>query len=58
MIIVNEDLGLSWDESWPKERIGKIAKKHEKFAWSLPKKVIETVDRKALWESVKPLKVG
>jgi hypothetical protein len=57
VIIVNEDLGLSWDASWPMERIKKIAKKHERFAWSLPKKVIDTADRKALWKLVKPLGV-
>lgn len=33
VIIVNEDLGLSWDESWPKERINKIIQNYKKFAW-------------------------
>jgi hypothetical protein len=57
VVIVNEDLGLSWDESWPKERIKKIAAKHEKFMWTLPREVAETVDRRAMWEAVKPLGV-
>ena len=50
IIIVNEDLGLSWDRDWPEERISRIAEEHENFSWSVPKDVIERVDMKKLWK--------
>jgi len=36
VIIVNEDLGLSWDESWPRERIAKIIENYKRFVWTPP----------------------
>ena len=33
VIIVNQDLGLGWDPSWPKERIEKIRDDYKKFVW-------------------------
>ena len=33
VILVNEDLGLSWDEAWPEERIRKIKSNYEKVTW-------------------------
>jgi len=36
VIMVNEDLGLSWDESWPKERIAKIREDYKRFVWTAP----------------------
>jgi len=33
VVIVNEDLGLSWAPSWPKERVMKILKNYKKFVW-------------------------
>jgi len=33
VIIVNEDLGLGWDTSWPKERIRKIVENYKQFVW-------------------------
>lgn len=33
VISVNEDLGLSWDERWPEERILKIRSNYEKVTW-------------------------
>jgi hypothetical protein len=33
VIIVNEDLGLGWDSSWPEKRITKIRDKYKKFVW-------------------------
>jgi hypothetical protein len=32
-ILVNEDLGLSWDETWPEDRILKIKSNYEKMTW-------------------------
>jgi len=32
-ILVNEDLGLSWDEAWPEDRILKIKSNYEKVTW-------------------------
>jgi hypothetical protein len=34
LIIVDEDLGLGWDESWPQERIEKIIEEYKKFVWN------------------------
>lgn len=38
VIIVDEDLGLSYDESWPSERIAKILEGYRKFVCSPPRK--------------------
>lgn len=37
VMIVNEDLGLAWDESWPHERINRIIDNYKKFVWVPPK---------------------
>jgi hypothetical protein len=55
LIVVNEDLGLGWDGSWPRKRIDAIAANHEKFKWTLPPEIRKSVDRRALWEGVKSL---
>jgi hypothetical protein len=36
VMIVDEDLGLGWDPSWPKSRIMKIIDHHKRFIW-IPK---------------------
>jgi len=36
VVIVDEDLGLSWDESWPTERIAKIVENYKRFVWIPP----------------------
>jgi hypothetical protein len=33
VIIVNRDLGLGWDPSWPLERIKKIENDYRKYVW-------------------------
>jgi hypothetical protein len=33
IILVDEDLGLSWDETWPDDRILKIKSNYEKVTW-------------------------
>jgi hypothetical protein len=33
VFLVNEDLGLGWDPSWPEERISKIRESYRKFVW-------------------------
>lgn len=33
VVFVNEDLGLSWDPSWPKDRIMQIVENYKKFVW-------------------------
>jgi len=53
VIIVNEDLGLGWERSWPKRRINRIAERHEKFMWSLPEPVIKTLRIKDAWKNLK-----
>jgi hypothetical protein len=36
VIIIDEDLGLAWDESWPKERIIRIIEEYKKYVWLPP----------------------
>ena len=36
VIIVNEDLGLGWDPSWPKERIDRIIENYKRHVWIPP----------------------
>jgi len=36
VVIVNEDLGLGWDESWPQKRILRIVEKYKKSVWIPP----------------------
>jgi hypothetical protein len=33
IVLVNEDLGLSWDETWPEDRIRRIKSNYEKVTW-------------------------
>jgi L-lactate utilization protein LutB len=33
VILVDEDLGLSWDETWPKDRILKVKSNYEEVTW-------------------------
>jgi hypothetical protein len=33
VIIVNEDLGLSWDTSWSQDRVVRIVENYKKFVW-------------------------
>jgi len=37
VVIVNEDLGLSWDTSWPASRITTIIEEYKKFVWLPPR---------------------
>ena len=36
VVIINEDLGLAWDESWPKERISRIIEEYKRYVWIPP----------------------
>jgi len=33
VVIVNEDLGLGWDPSWPQSRVRQILENYKKFVW-------------------------
>ncbi|MFH0879609.1 MAG: hypothetical protein V2A34_07840, partial [Lentisphaerota bacterium] len=33
VILINPDLGLGWDPSWPQDRIAKIFENYKKFVW-------------------------
>lgn len=33
VVIINEDLGLAWDESWPEERISEIIEEYKRYVW-------------------------
>jgi hypothetical protein len=53
VIVVDEDLGLGWDESWPSRRISKIAANHEKFMWTLPEKAEKVLNKKTFEQGLK-----
>jgi hypothetical protein len=55
VVIVNEDLGLSWDRSWPQERVNRIIARHEKFMClcPLPRTVLKKIDIGELWRMAK-----
>lgn len=33
VVIINEDLGLAWDESWSQERISRIIEAYKRYVW-------------------------
>jgi hypothetical protein len=37
VVIVNEDLGLGWDTSWPRDRVMKSIEKYKEFVWIPPR---------------------
>lgn len=36
VVLVNEDLGLSWENTWPQSRIRRIIENYKKFVWLPP----------------------
>ena len=40
VVIVDKDLGLSWDESWPQERISSIREDYKKYVWVPPRQLL------------------
>ncbi|OFW56436.1 MAG: hypothetical protein A2133_11420 [Actinobacteria bacterium RBG_16_64_13] len=55
VVVVDEDLGLGWDRSWPEERIRSIAARHEEFMslCPLPVCALEPGSSERLWEMAK-----
>ena len=60
VIIVNEDLGLGWDKSWPEERINRIIKRHEEHMvmCPMPECIFEKGNNEKLWEMARQKKRG
>lgn len=60
VIIVNEDLGLGWDRSWPEERIRQIIKRHEEnmVMCPMPDCIFEKGNNEKLWEMARQKKRG
>lgn len=60
VVIVNEDLGLGWDRSWPEERIKSIVDRHEKFMslCPMPACILEKGNNEKLWKMAKAKKLG
>lgn len=52
VVIVNEDLGLGWDRTWPEERIDKIVARHEEFMTlcPLPECLLQPGTNEELWK--------
>jgi hypothetical protein len=59
VIIVNEDLGLGWDRSWPEERIKSIVARHEELMslCPLPACILEEGNNEKLWKMTKARKL-
>jgi hypothetical protein len=55
VVIVKEDLGLSWDRSWPEDRISHIVNHHEQFMCGcpLPAVVTQRGNPKEFWRMVR-----
>lgn len=47
VILVDEDLGLSWDPSWPKERIDAIKERYHNVTWAIPVPESELTGKKS-----------
>ena len=60
VIIVDEDLGLGWDRSWPEERINSIIKRHEEHMalCPLPECILEKGNNEKLWDMARQKKCG
>ena len=60
VIVVDEDLGLGWDRSWPEERINGIIRKHEEHMvlCPLPECILEKGNNEKLWDMARQKKRG
>jgi len=52
VVLVNEDLGLSWDEHWPKDRIERIVANYQRYMWTYDPEIVRGIDGKEFWRSV------
>ncbi len=53
VVIVDEDLGLGWDKSWPEERIRGIIERNARFVCPIPPSTAEKADMSELWRMAK-----
>lgn len=60
VIIVDEDLGLGWDPSWPEDRKERIIKRHEEFMvlCPMPECILEKGNNEKLWQMAREKKKG
>jgi hypothetical protein len=58
VILVDEDLGLGWDRSWPEERINRIIRHHEEHMvmCPMPECIFEKGNNDKLWEMARQKK--
>jgi len=50
VVIVNKDLGLAWEPSWPQKRIERIAEYHDRYVCPLSPAAAEKTDISELWQ--------
>jgi hypothetical protein len=53
VVIVDEDLGLGWDKSWPEHRIKGIMERNARFVCPIPPSTAEKTDMAELWRMAK-----
>ena len=60
VVIVEEDLGLGWDRSWPEGRINSIVHHHEEYMslCPLPSCILEKGNNEKLWEMARLKREG
>jgi hypothetical protein len=60
VIMVDEDLGLGWERSWPLQRINRIIKRHEEHMvmCPMPECIFEKGNNEKLWEMARQKKRG
>jgi hypothetical protein len=60
VILVDEDLGLGWNRSWPEDRINRIIKNHEEHMvmCPMPECIFERGNNDKLWEMARQKRRG
>jgi hypothetical protein len=58
VILVKEDLGLSWDETWPEDRIHKIKSNYERVTWVFASAKTSQIGKTSAYRLLNPSKVN
>jgi L-lactate utilization protein LutB len=60
VVIVDEDLGLGWDRSWPDDRVNRIIARHEEYMslCPLPECILDPDNNEKLWNMARSRRLG